>query len=72
MMKQMLSRQEFPLVLLTHLAIEVTPGQHMFSADSLFISLAVTHTIPCFPWRELMFVTALSLQLQLWIFFLWK
>ena len=69
MKKQMLSRQEFPFILLTHLAVEETLWQHMFSANSLFVRLAVTNTIPCFPWRELMLVTAVSLQLQLWIFF---
>lgn len=67
--KQMLSRQEFPFILFTHLAVEETPWQHVFSADSLFISLAVTNTIPRFQWRELMSLTAVSLRLQLWIFF---
>lgn len=45
------------------------PYDNVFSAESLVIRLAVTNVTPCFSQRELMWVTSVSLQLQLWIFF---
>lgn len=36
----------------------------MYSADGLFIRLAMTNAVLCFLRRELMFVTVVSLQLQ--------